>query len=405
MMLKLSRMVAVAAACLAFLAAVPASAENPSRPFEKPLKAVQDLMGAKKFDEAAAKLREARAVANPTGFDTFVMNEFGGVIAVNQKNFSQAYDLLAANANSQYMTAKGQRQQALAQLAYQLKNYPAAIEHALACEAQGSDNESTHVIKAQAYYLSGKFKDAAAATAENVASDEKAGRKPDKSSLLLLRQSQDKINDNAGQGRTLEKLLNYYPSPDLWTLAIASLKDQADKSKNDRLMLQVYRLMADVGSLKSAPQYSEMAQLAVEQGFPGEAQKILEQGLAKGVFVDKLEKERSGRLMESAKKLVASEKDNMAKIEAMANKAADGNLLVVAGSSYAFNLDNLGRGSALVGAGIAKGALKSTNDAYMTLGVISARMKNGAEAERAFDKVVKEDSYERLAKLWSLHVR
>ena len=111
------------------------------------------------------------------------------------------------------------------------------------------------------------------------------------------------------------------------------------------------------------------------------------------------------RLLESAKKLVASEKDNMAKIEAMANKAADGNLLVVAGSSYAFNLDNPGRGSALVGAGIAKGSLKSANDAYMTLGVISAKLKNGAEAERAFDKVAKDDSYERLAKLWSLHVR
>jgi len=404
-MSKLSRMLMVASACLAFCAAMPASAENPSRPFEKPLKAVQELMTARKFDEAAVKLREARALPNPTAYDTFVINEFAGVIFVNQQKYAESYDALNANANSQFLAAKAQRQQALAGLAYQNKNYQAAIEHVNNAEAQGALNDNLRVLRAQAYYLTNKFREAGSALNEIVSSDERAGRKPEKTSLLLLRQVQDKLGDNAGQGRTLEKLLNYYPSPDLWTLAVASLKDRADKAKDDRLTLQVYRLLADVGSLKSAPQYSEMAQLAVEQGFPGEAVRVLDQALSKGVYTDKLEKDRAGRLMEQAKKLVADERNNMPKIEAMANKAADGNLLVAAGSSYAFNLDNPGRGSALVGAGIAKGSLKSLNDAYITQGVIFAKMKNTAEAERSFDKVEKSDTYERLAKLWSLHVR
>jgi hypothetical protein len=409
-MFKVSRMVLVASACLAFMAAVPVSAENPSRPFEKPLKAVQELMTAKKFDEAAVKLRETRAVANPTAYDTFVMNEFGGVIAVNQKKFAEAYDMLAANANSQFLPAKGQRQKALATLAYQLKNYPAAIEHANNCEAQGADDDNTHVIKTQAFYLLGKYREAATGAADLVSRDEKAGRHPDKSSLLLLRQAQEKIGDNTGQSRTLEKLLTYYPNADLWTLAIASLKEQADKSKDDRLLLQVYRLMADVGSLKSAPQYSEMAQLAIEQGFPGEAQRVLDQGMSKGVFAgttekDRLEKERNGRIMEMAKKLVATERDSMAKIESLANSAKDGNMLVAAGSSQAFNLDNPAKGATLIAAGISKGSLKSLNDAYITLGAVDAKLKNNAEALKAFDNVDKNEAYERLAKLWSLHVR
>jgi tetratricopeptide (TPR) repeat protein len=396
----------MAAACLAFLAAVPANAENPSKPFEKPLKAVQEAFQAKHFDDAAAKLRDARALPNPTPYDTFVMNEFAGPIYANQQKMAEAYDAFNANINSPFLAEKDRpsRLKVLAQLAYQQKNYPAAIEHVTKLESLGSDDDTARVIKAQSYYLTNKYKEAGAALSDIIARDEKAGHHPDKQNLLLLRQVQEKLGDSAGQGRTIEKLLNFYPSPDLWTLAVASLKDRADKAKDDRLTLQVYRLLADVGSLKSAPQYSEMAQLAVEQGFPGEAVKVLDQGMAKGVFSG-LEKDRNGRLLESAKKLVVAERDNLAKVEAMANKSADGNLLVVAGSSHAFNLDNPSKGAPLVAAGIAKGSLKSANDAYITLGVINFRMKSNAEAEKAFDKVDKNDAYERLAKLWSLHVR
>src|SRR5258706_16480598 len=123
MMSNLSRMIVVASACLAFMAAVPVSAENPSKPFEKPLKAVQDAMAAKKFEEASTKLREARGLPNPTAFDNFVMNEFAGVIYANQQKYSEAYDALSAGANSPFLPAKAQRQKALAQRAYQLKNY------------------------------------------------------------------------------------------------------------------------------------------------------------------------------------------------------------------------------------------------------------------------------------------
>jgi hypothetical protein len=148
-----------------------------------------------------------------------------------------------------------------------------------------------------------------------------------------------------------------------------------------------------------------MAQLAVEQGFPGETVRVLDEGIRKGVFTEQRDKERNTRLLEAAKKLVAEERQGMARIEKVAADGADGNLLVAAGASYAFNMDNPSQGLGLISQGIAKGSLKNINDAYITLGVVNYKAKNNAEALKVFDKVDKNEAYERLGKLWSLHLR
>jgi tetratricopeptide (TPR) repeat protein len=230
---------------------------------------------------------------------------------------------------------------------------------------------------AQSWYLQSKWKEAATALQDLISRSERGGKHPTEQSLLLLRQCYQKLNDDSGEGRVFEKLLAYYPKPDYWAVAISSLRQSV--AKDDKLTLHVYRLMAAVGALKRSDQYAEMAQLAVEQGFPGEAQTVLEQGIAKGVFTEQRDKERNGRLLESAKKLVA-------------------------GSSYLINLSDASKGATLIAQGIAKGSLKSLNNAYIMLGLAYARAKNVAEAEKAFGKVEKSEPYERLAKLWILQV-
>ncbi len=50
---------------------------------------------------------------------------------------------------------------------------------------------------------------------------------------------------------------------------------------SERLELDVYRLMQATGNLKTADDYMEMAQLALQAGFPAEAQKVINDGYAK----------------------------------------------------------------------------------------------------------------------------
>jgi hypothetical protein len=168
------------------------------------------------------------------------------------------------------------------------------------------------------------------------------------------------------------------------------------------LTLQTYRLMQEVGTLKRSDQYAEMAQLAQEQGFPGEAQTVLEQGMEKNVFTEQRDKERATRLLEAAKKLAATARQSLPNDEKAAMAAPNGEVLVAVGSSYLINGNDPVKAVPLITQGITKGGLKSVNDAYLNLGLAQARAKNVAEAQKAFGKVDKDPGYERLAKLWAL---
>jgi Tfp pilus assembly protein PilF len=402
-MFRQSKIALAACACLALLSGYAVAADTVSRPMEKPLKAAQDAMNAKKLDEALAKLREAQALPNKSAYDQFVINEFLGPIYAQQGKYAESFDAFSANVDSPYLTAKAARYKVLYQLSYQLKNYPGAIEYGNRAIQAGDESDDIRLIVAQSYYLQSKWKDAATALQDLVARAERSGKHPAEQSLLLLNQCYQKLGDESGQARIIEKLVTYSPKPEYWALAMASLKQMV--SKDDRLTLQVYRLMADVGTLKRSDQYAEMAQLAVEQGFPGEAQSVLEQGIAKGVFTEQRDKERNERLLESSKKLVATERTSLPKVVVEATAAPNGELLVAAGSSYLMNLGDPAKAVTLITQGIAKGSLKSLNNAYIMLGLANARAKNTAEAEKAFAKVDKSEAYERLAKLWTLRVR
>src|SRR5664279_1090414 len=398
--------VAALCGCLLSLSAAPAmSAEQQgpavSRPMEKPLKAAQDAMTAKKYDEALELLRQAQALPNKSAYDQFVINEFLGPIYARQNKYPEAFEAFSANADSPYIgQGKGDRYKVLATLAYALKNYPGAVEWGNKAIAAGDNTNDVQLIVGQSYFLQNKYKEAAASTQELVSRAEKAGQRPQEANLKLLWECYRKLNDDNAEGKVIEKLLTYYPKPDYWANAMASLQQMANH--NDRLTLQTYRLMQDVGTLKRSDQYAEMAQIAQEQGLPGEAQAVLEQGMTKNVFTEQRDKERAGRLLEAAKKLAVTAKQGLPHDEQTAAAAPNGEVLVAVGSSYLLNANDPVKAVTLLTQGIAKGGLKNVNDAYVNLGLAQVRNKNFAEAQRAFGKVDKDPGYERLAKLWSL---
>jgi len=399
-------LVAMLCGCLLSLSAAPgiaAEQQGPavSRPMEKPLKAAQDAMTAKRYDEALELLKQAQSMPEKKPYDQYVINEFLALVYSRQSKYAEAYETFSANADSQYMTqGKGERYKVLAQLAYQLKNYPGAVEWGNKAIAAGENGNDVQLIVAQAYFLQNKYKDAAAATQELVARAEKAGQRPQEMNLKLLWECYRKINDDNAESKVIEKLLTYYPKPDYWANAMAGLQQMSNH--NDRLTLQIYRLMQAVGTLKRADQYAEMAQLAQEQGFPGEAQTVLEEGKSKNVFTEQRDRERADRLLQAATKLASAARQGLPRDEQAAAAAPNGEVLVAVGSSYLINANDPAKAVPLITQGIAKGGLKNVNDAYINLGMAQARGKNVAEAQKAFGKVDKDAGYERLAKLWSL---
>jgi tetratricopeptide (TPR) repeat protein len=401
--------IAVLAVALTYLVAgfaAPARAEEPtvSRELAKPLKAVQDAMTAKQYNDAISKAKEANAIASKTPYDQYIINEFLLAAYAGAGNYADAADRIEANQNSPYTPAnvKAQRVKTLMALYYQLKNWSKVLEFGAQSRANGDNSNDTLQLIANANYLLGRFKEAMTTMQELVNRADDNGGRPEEKSLRFIWDCANRINDSATAGRTVEKLVTYYPKPDYWQYAMVSLLQGL--GNDDRLKLNVYRLANDVGILQRGGDFTEAAQIDLDQGNPGEAYAFMQAAFAKNVFTEQRDKDRAQRLMDMAKSRAAADRASMAKNEAVANGLPSGDLLVQLGAAY-LGFGEPEKAEALISRGIAKGGLKYVDEASLLMGIAELRLKKNEEARRAFGKVASDSKYARLAKLWSLRAR
>ena len=393
-----------AAGLLAPAAALAADKPQNSAKLAKPLKEAHDDLNAKKFPEAIAKLKEADGTAGKTPYDQHLINDMLAFAYIRTNDYSDATKAMEAELDDGFTPANEQQQKvrALAALNYQLKNYDKAIEFGQRALKGGFGEEETKKIVGQAYYLKGDWKDTLKFEEGLVDASIKAGSNPSSESLQLMLSSCVKMDDNACTTKALEKLVTYYPKPEYWSNLLFSLMKQTANS--DANTLQAYRLMSEVDVLKSADDYIEMAQLAMDAGSPGEAQKALQRAFDKNVFTDQRNKEKAQRLLEKAKAKAAADQPTLDKIARQADAAPTG-------------VQNAGMGLAYLGYGqydkavdeytkaVTKGGLKNPPETQLMLGIADLKAGHKDDAVKAFKSVKGDPILERLAGLWALHAR
>jgi hypothetical protein len=372
----------------------------------KILKAAQEALAVKNYNEVLAKTREAAAVTPRNAYDDFVIHELQMAVYAAQSNYAETGTAIEAIIDSPYLPAgqKPQLLRTLMSIEYQNKDYDKAILYGERARTAGDSSTDTALTVAQAYFLNGKYKEALTGMEAIVERDEQAGHKPAEKALSLIWTCALKVKDEAAASRAVEKLIVNYPKPDYWANAMVGVLPNRGANIDDRLLLMTYRLMAQVGVLKKGDQYTEMAQIALDQGNPGEAQTVLEQALGKNLYTDAHEKERSQRLLDKVRKVASEDRASMPRDEKDAAAAATGDAYVQVGAAY------LGFGDAekavnAITTGIAKGKLKYPDEAYLLLGMAYERNKNKAEAVKAFGRATSDPKYARLAKLWVLEAR
>jgi tetratricopeptide (TPR) repeat protein len=370
----------------------------------KPLKAAHDDLDAKKYADAILKLKEAENIAGKTAYDQHLINDMLSFAYIRTNNFPEAAKTLEAELSDGFTPEKDipQRVRALAQLNYQTKNYDKAIEFGTRAIKGGYADEEMKTLIGQAYYLKGDWKGTLRFEEGVVDTGIKEGRSPKKEALDLILSACVKMNDAACETRALERVVTYYPKPDYWYQLLFTLRQQT--SGNDANTLQTYRLMSEVDVLKNPDDYTEMAQLALEAGSPGEAQHVLEKGFAKGVFADQRAKDRNQRLLESAKKAAAADQQTLAKVEKEADAAATGTKSVGLGLAY-LGYGQYDKAADAISRGLTKGGIKDEAQARLLLGIAQLKAGRKDDATKSFHSVKGDPSLERLANLWTLHAK
>ncbi|MGB6451663.1 MAG: hypothetical protein WBE92_13000, partial [Steroidobacteraceae bacterium] len=270
-----------------------------SRDFGVPLKAAHDDELKQDFRGALAELDKAKALPKPTPYETHLINELGLYAYIKTKDYADAAKAMEGTLDDGF-TDKGEVNRDLKELVIiynQLGDYGKVVQFGNRAIGNGGADADTYLLVSQAYYKKGDFRNAAKFT-DGVVSDEiKQGETPKEIMLQFIFNSCVKTNDESCIDKSLERLVTYYPKPDYWRDLMDSLYQSKQAESSDPDMLNIYRLAMDVGAMSMPSQYIEMAQLALEQGSPGDAQQVLEKGYGSNIFTDKSIREHAGRLL------------------------------------------------------------------------------------------------------------
>ncbi len=400
---------AVAAASVGIVAGAttgPVSAQEKqsvSKAVAKTLQAAQEATKKNNWKECLAKTREAEAVANKTPYDNFAVSELTGFCAIRVNDYATAARALEAGLESGFL-AQDQvpsRVRALSQVNYQIKNYPKAIEFGNRAIKGGYADADLYTLVAQAYYIQGDYKMTKAFVGDWVEDTSKRGQKPREGALQLLLSSCIKLDDSACTTDALERLVDHYPKDEYWQNLMRSMFRTGG---SDAVMLNIYRLAAEVNAMRRPEDYTEMAQLAIEQGLPGEAQSVLEKAFAAKIFTDQRDIDRNNRLLNSAKTQAAQDRASLASDDKTAAAAKTGEPDVRVGMAY-LSYGQVPQALTAIQRGIGKGGLKNPAEAQLALGIAHLRSGNKAEAAKAFRAVKGDPTLERLGNLWALRAQ
>jgi tetratricopeptide (TPR) repeat protein len=374
-----------------------------TKDYAKYLKAAQEAEQAGNYREALAQLDKARALPKPTPWDTHLINALAFSPYAQVKDMPNAAKSLEALTNDGFSDPAEVNKYVknLAVIYYQLKDYPKAIEYGNRAIKAGVGDANTHLLVSQAYYIKGDYAGTMHFTDAWVNDEIKQGQTPKEEQLNLILSSCVKLNDASCEQHALERMVKYYPKPEYWDNLISSLFQSQQAASSDALTLNIYRLASDVNAIQKASGYLEMAQLALEQGSPGDAQHILEAGNAKNMFTDPRDKERAQRVLTLAKKRAAEDQAALPKLESEAQSAPTGDKAVAVGMAY-LGYQQYDKAAEALSEGLMKGSVRDEGQARLLLGIAQLKSGKKDEALKTFHAVSGNPTLVRLANLWSL---
>ncbi len=392
---------AAAISCaLALLCHAPLVSAQAMRPeVGRPLQAAQEALKAKRYADAAAKVREADNAPGKTANEQITIERMRAAVAAASGDLGTQ---VAVIQTGKLPPAEQIRMvQSVAGQYYTQRDYANAAVWTQRYLKEGGTDPQMRTILIQSYYLSGDCVNVSR-TLGTPQSDDTSGRAPPEEQLQMLASCYQKSKDNAGYMASLEKLAASYPKKEYWSELLARV--QLTKGFSDRLQLDVYRLKLASGLMNGTSDYMEMAQMALGDEYSAEAKKIVDQGYAAKVLGTGADVDRQKRLADLTAKRYAEGQAGLAKEEASAMAARDGNDLVALGYNYV-GYGQVDKGLSLMEQGIRKGGLRRPDDAKLHLGIAYLQAGQKAKALQQFKSVGGTDGAADLARLWTLQAR
>lgn len=334
----------------------------------KPLQEAQSLAAAGNYSAALAKVNQAAAVGGLTAEESRVVNQMRAYI----------------NSKSSATSGKGKFAND-----YRAGKWSAVIQDAESLRGQLDANDKAAV--ATAYYKLGQDAQCVRYIRSNF------GSSASEVVLQIMRACAFNAGDDQAQTDALEQLVARTGKAEYWGQLLKAA--ERTRGMNDHQTLDIYRIKFRTGTMGGANDYTLLAKLALEFGFPAEAMAVEQ----KGVDAKVLSGGSIDRLIAMTKTQMGSDAAGMAQKMAQAKASPNGDALVKLG-------ENLwGQGKAqdaidAIKAGMAKDKT-DLNNAHTRLGMAYLAAGQKEAAAREFAKVKDDPHAELIAHLWTLYAR
>jgi hypothetical protein len=395
---------AFAAALFCAVAGPHALAAGPklSSAVAKPLVDAQKLLQSGDTQGALAKVKEAQAAGGDhTDYDNFMINAMLLECYAKLNDMADADTAAEAAADSPAIPddqKQGIYHNALL-LSAQQQHWQKAIGYGQQLTALGGTlDEPVTAALAIAYYQAGDMAHAQQYAQQDISMAKAAGQQPGQASLQIVMNAQVKQNNQSGAAQTLEQLAVSTGDPQAWGQLIdVSMSAQG---MTNMYFLDLYRLRLLAGFMTQAEDYTQMGNAAYQAGYPTEAVKVFEQGIAAG----KITAAKAGDLLRKSRNDAAADARDLPSIAKAAERSKSGEQDIKLAEDY-WGYGRYAEAEAAARRAMSKGGLKVPAEGPLMLGMTLAAQGKADEAIAAFGQVNGTPAAMKTAHLWSLWVQ
>ena len=380
----------------------PAKAVRPD--VAKAINGSRDLISANSFQPALDLLKPSLALTDLSPYESYLLHRLQGIALVGLGQMAAADPVQEAVAADPQLDREDRLklERLMAQRWYDKEPLSQAIKWARRFMDDGGKDDTMYTIIAQSQYKGGDCAGVIETLKAGIAAGDAENKAPSEARLNMLGNCQGKVKDEAGRIATLERTATLYPKPAYWNNLLAAAERKP--SFEDYAVLDAYRLRMATDTMAEAADYIDMAKLALRAGYPAEAKRALDTGVAKGV----LGEGKGGAEYDTVRKTVDKQTDEDLKAlgqgDARAESAKDGNALFSGGLNYVTH-EKYDLGLPMMVRGLERGGVKRPELAKLELGDAYVRAGRKDEALKAFATVNGGDGSADLARIWTLFVQ
>jgi hypothetical protein len=265
-------------------------------------------------------------------------------------------------------------------------------------QALNALDETTELLLAQDYYFTDDFPHALQYAQMAVDAAKAAGKPPSEAALEIVMSAQAKMNNQSGAQETLESYALNYNKPDSWS----QLVDLALSTKGARNIdyLQLLRLKLLIPDAARSEDYSSLATVANQLGYPTEANNTLQKGISSG----KITAAQAGPTLAQARNGAAIDERSLGEIAKQAEKSKNGEQDIKLAEDY-WGYGRYADAETAARRAIAKGGLKDPGEGPLLLGMLLAVQGKYDDAVQTLSQVSGSAVRTKTAHLWSLYAQ